>query len=482
MALVNGQATMKPTIHTPSGRAWIATTGIIALVFTVLVIAISLQSRSEIRQQILDRDGHVFSAVARMLQATGAQSPSGDILEVVLQTSRLGGVLAVQLFDTHGDFILAIPMEAAESSISPDDLARLRQGQPVARFLPQANLFDRFPGSTHLTPTEKGAIQEVIIPLFDPISGQSSGSVQYLLDGSPTQVEFAALDRTLLFQAGTALAVSMVGLLLLASLAFVRLRRSQQALIAQSARLLKANRELSLAARTSAVGAVTSHLIHGIRNALTGINLFFWKNDLSKVDPSDWNELEAAACKIQALVEDVVEILRDQASPTSFELSLSEFEAIVREKVLPKSMAAGIHFDSSRLGEVQIPGHTANILLLILMNVIDNALSITPKGRRVWVQITLRANDILFEVGDEGPGIPEEIQPCLFSPGTSGRAGGSGLGLAISHRLAANIHASLQLSRSDESGTAFHLLCPLESPATRQLAAEPLAPQAASAR
>jgi signal transduction histidine kinase len=453
---------MKHSPHTPSGKTWTLTTAVVALVFALLVIGLSLQSRREIRQQILDRDGHVFSAVARMLQATGSPS-SDDVLEVVLQTSHLRGVLAVQLFDIHGDYIFSIPMDVAEGSISSADQSRLNLGQPVTRFHPQANLFDLFPASPHLTATEKGAMQEVIIPLFDPVSGQVSGSVQYLLDGTPTQAEFAALDRTLLFQAGSAFTVAMAGLILLVILAFARLRRSHRALLEQSDRLLQANRELSLAARTSAVGAVTSHLVHGIRNALTGMNFFLQKHkvDPSAVDPRDWSELEDAAAKIRTLVEDVVEILREQAATTSWELSLSEFEAIMREKTYSKAKMAKIRFETRRSGEAQIPGHTANILLLILMNLVDNALSVTSQGRRVWVELTGRETDVLFEIGDEGHGIPKEIHPHLFTAGTSSRPGGSGLGLAISHRLAANIDANLTLHRSDQSGTAFHLRCPL---------------------
>lgn len=454
---------MDNDIQPPSWKTWSVVIGIITTVFVVLVISLTLQSRSEIRQQIVARDGHVLSAVASMLQSTGEAPSQPNDLEIALLTSRLRGVLAVRLFDQNGDFIMAVPVTVAEQELSAADRRSLQDGSPVSRFHSEMDLNRVFYSDTNSTFTEKTSIQEVAIPLHDKDSGEVVGIVQYLIDGQAVQEEFSALDRTLLLQAGTALALALGGFLLFATLAFARIRRSQQALANRTQRLVKANKELSLAARTSAVGAVSSHLIHGIRNAITGLDLALQMRAIDRQPtPQNWDDLKKATDEIRAMVDDVVELLRAQEATSSFKLTLEELEAVLSDKLRPKATRSGVYLHINRAGDGELPGHAANMILLIVVNLVDNALAITPKSKSVHVHVESRDSHIAIEVNDEGPGIPEEMKPHLFTPGRSGRSKGTGLGLAISHRLATHLNATLQLDRSDSTGTTFTLLYPLD--------------------
>lgn len=457
---------MNKEAKSPSWQSWSIAIGGIATVFAVLVLALALQSRHEIRQQILDRDAHVLAGVAKMLQLAEDDFFLTDDLAIAFQTSKLRGVLAVRLFDANGDFVLTVPPEIAAAEIADPDWPLLRRDQPVAHFHPKADLqailgSDPETGNKPIAP-----VQEILVPLHDPELAEITAVIQYILDGRPVQNEFDALDHTLLRQAGMAFGVGLLALVALAALAFSRLTRSHQALEKQTVRLRQANRELSLAARTSAIGAVTSHLIHGIRNPLTGLDLFFQTRNTDELpgqSPESWRQLADATNQIRILVDDVVEVLREEDSTTSFELTLEELEAVLHEKLHPKATAAGIRFETRRNGEASLAGHAANIILLVLINLFENALSLTPKDKLIWVSLERKDSDIVFEVGDEGPGIPAHIQPHLFTPGKSGRPGGTGLGLAISHRLATNLKATLTLKSSDESGTVFSLRYPLET-------------------
>ena len=57
-------------------------------------------------------------------------------------------------------------------------------------------------------------------------------------------------------------------------------------------------------------------------------------------------------------------------------------------------------------------------------------------------------------VEDDGPGIPEELQPRLFSPFSSGGSG-TGLGLAIARALAQAAGGDLTCTSSDPGHTRF---------------------------
>lgn len=74
----------------------------------------------------------------------------------------------------------------------------------------------------------------------------------------------------------------------------------------------------------------------------------------------------------------------------------------------------------------------------ILQNLVSNAAKFTTDG--IDIEISSDAENVLFAVGDRGPGVPEEELPHLFDPfyratSTSHLAAGHGLGLAVARRL-----------------------------------------------
>src|SRR6185369_13510390 len=104
---------------------------------------------------------------------------------------------------------------------------------------------------------------EVNVPLHTGADRQLLGIAQFILEGYSIAAEFSQLDRHLARQALVAFLVGGGILVLTILWAFRRLRGTQLLLAERTRGLLQANQALALAAKTSAVGAITSHLIHG---------------------------------------------------------------------------------------------------------------------------------------------------------------------------------------------------------------------------
>jgi two-component system OmpR family sensor kinase len=85
---------------------------------------------------------------------------------------------------------------------------------------------------------------------------------------------------------------------------------------------------------------------------------------------------------------------------------------------------------------VIVPGDTAR-LHQVLANLLANARTHTPPGTTVTTSLTLEQGQAVISVTDDGPGIPQHLQPDIFerfARGDSSRsraAGSTGLGLAI---------------------------------------------------
>jgi len=73
----------------------------------------------------------------------------------------------------------------------------------------------------------------------------------------------------------------------------------------------------------------------------------------------------------------------------------------------------------------------------VVANLLENAIRHSPKGGRIWLRAYADADEVTFELSDEGPGIPEAEAERVFErfyradPSRASSQGGTGLGLAI---------------------------------------------------
>ena len=115
-------------------------------------------------------------------------------------------------------------------------------------------------------------------------------------------------------------------------------------------------------------------------------------------------------------------------------------------------------------------------LAQVLRNVIENALSFSPKGGQIRIQARAISGRSIITIRDQGPGIPEENLEVIFRrfytsrPQSHGFGRNSGLGLSISRQII-DVHDG-EISASnvrDESGAItgaqFKINLPLASPA-----------------
>ena len=448
--------------------------GLALLVLAATILAGRQQLRGRMRSQLTERDGEILYAVALMHlheledDATndvfGAIDSTENLLTVLLKTSRLKGVLATRLFTEAGHFLEALPVDVTESQLDVASLSQLKAFQPVSRFQAAGTLSQVFLTAALDEKPRRVPLLEVNVPLHTRKKERLLGVGQFVIEGESLAVQFARLDRNLTLQALGAFGVS--GTLLMASLlwAFRRLRHSHSLLEARTESLLQANQELALAAKTSAMGAVTSHLIHGLKSPLSGLQSF-----VSSLDPAagngaapNWEEATVITRRMQALINQVVSVLREEQGFKQYELTLGDLNTIITARMEPLARQKGVGLACSfEEPETPVPNRAANLVTLILMNLVQNGIEATPSGGKVHLSAARDADRISFEVRDQGAGLPESIAKNLFVPCHSNKEHGSGIGLAISKQLANHLSASLELKRSSSDGSVFCLVLPL---------------------
>jgi signal transduction histidine kinase len=293
---------------------------------------------------------------------------------------------------------------------------------------------------------------------------QLLGVAQFILDGQDIAAEFAALDRHLYLY--VAAAFSGGTLIIVAALiwAFRRLQQTNRLLQERTANLLNANHELALAAKTSALGAVTAHLIHGLRSPLSGLQSFVANRDPTEParDDSEWQSAVATTRRMQIMISDIVRVLNEHDGLSRYEVTLAEMMQMISARTLPAVREAGVNLQIDSTAEGVLVSRDANLILLILENVIHNAIHATRAGGTVTIRAIEDGGTVVCEVRDQGPGFPEPLRCSLFVPCRSSKEGGSGIGLAISKQLAGHLGAELELRSSSADGCVFALSLPPE--------------------
>jgi signal transduction histidine kinase len=455
----------------PSGRfPRFAVVVMTMLVFGGAVALVTLQSQAGLRQQILQREAEILTAIASMqldeaaAAAEAANLPldevPGSLLVAVLKTQRLADVSGVRIYDAEQRVRNTYMLAQANDAPAASTWSRVTQGEPVGRL---HRKLDNERATELLLPANSNTAFEAWVPLRRGESGPLIGAAEFWMNGAKLTAQLAAHDGRLWTQATIAWLVGSAVILAAFGWAFRRLDATNRELRARSEDLQRANRELVLAAKTSALGAVTAHLMHEIKNPLAGLEVIVaGQNDGGSRPESGGGELIAASeltRRLRTMVNDVAGVLRDEQTGAEFELTTADVAELVQTKVQSEVDQRGVQLEVMVKTGVTLSGRRANLATLVLRNLLQNAIEATPRGGRVTLIARATAEGATeFLVEDGAGGLPAPVRARLFQPCTSTKVGGSGLGLALSHQLAQHAGGRLELVRSDERGTCFRLV------------------------
>jgi signal transduction histidine kinase len=443
--------------------------GLSLLILGATILAASKDLRQKIREQIAGQDARILYALWLSQQSSEeadtelelSDNPA-DWLTTVLQTAQLPqltGLLGTRFFDAQGRFETGDP-NVSETNLDAEDVIRLGRLEPIARFRPAADLDEVQPWLAG-EESSTGPLLEICIPLHTSRQQQLLGIAQFILDGRSIEAEFRKLDRNLAFQGSIAFAAGGGLLVIVLGLGFRQLQKINRLLTERTHSLLRANQELAMAAKTSAVGAVTAHLIHGLKNPLSGLQAFVHSRGASPENGAEgeWQLAISSARRMQTMISETVRVLRDEQGANLYEISLEEFAELLETKVKPLATESGVKFHCTLSAAAVLTNREANLISLIIYNLIQNAIQATPAGKTVEVSFCQRDGKIVCEVRDEGNGFPELQQRLLFQPCQSTK-GGCGVGLTISKQLANSLGAELELKETGPNGSTFVLAFP----------------------
>ncbi len=101
-----------------------------------------------------------------------------------------------------------------------------------------------------------------------------------------------------------------------------------------------------------------------------------------------------------------------------------------------------------------------DLLEPVLLNLLRNAWQSTLNEAEPAIQLSgrlNRRNNVVIEVADNGPGVPDEIAKQVFVPFFTTKESGSGVGLALARQVMIAHGGFIRLSRNEDGGASFSL-------------------------
>jgi two-component system, NtrC family, sensor histidine kinase HydH len=96
----------------------------------------------------------------------------------------------------------------------------------------------------------------------------------------------------------------------------------------------------------------------------------------------------------------------------------------------------------------------------LLINLIDNALAVTPAAIKVEARVCRERNALMYAVRDYGPGVPDSERSRIFEPFHTTKLHGTGLGLAVAKRIIDLHNGRIQIIAPPGGGAEFQVLLP----------------------
>ncbi len=213
-------------------------------------------------------------------------------------------------------------------------------------------------------------------------------------------------------------------------------------------------------------------LDHELKNPLTAIraglaNLS--ESPSGEVRREALDSVEAQALRLSRLSADLrklaeLEVRLVERAPVDMPSLLREAFSMAQEQPGADERRLSLSIPQAPWPLPNVTGDT-DLLLLAVHNLLVNAIKFSRPGDTIELRAFEDGSNVVIEVADTGPGIPEEEQPHVWEELYRGEAGrgvpGSGLGLALVRAIAERHNGKVGLRSRLGQGTVFTLRLPV---------------------
>lgn len=223
----------------------------------------------------------------------------------------------------------------------------------------------------------------------------------------------------------------------------------------------------------NSLGKMAASMAHEINNPVAGVLMNLEYLRLSDVEKAERIEVLTESIdelkRVSRLVKSMLSFSRAKhevsLTTCSFVCFWQEAKTMI-EPILKNSMTSLIIDSEQPDWSLPVLMNTDEMKQIIL-NLITNALyameHLSPRVRRITLDVNRNGNCVVLSIADVGNGIPAELQEKIFNPffTTKPDGQGTGLGLSLSAKMIEDMGGSLRLDKQYAQGAKFLLSFPI---------------------
>jgi two-component system phosphate regulon sensor histidine kinase PhoR len=180
-------------------------------------------------------------------------------------------------------------------------------------------------------------------------------------------------------------------------------------------------------------------------------------------------QIESQAKLLEQQIQDLLTLAKVESGEASFNNTCFAVNEICHEALQGFAVAAGaksIQLNMEATDDQIGVYADYDELLIVLNNLLSNAIRYTPEGGKVSLRPFAEGNFVVFEIKDTGIGVAPEHQARIFERfyrverARSRELGGTGLGLSIVKHITQALGGTVHLTSKIGNGSSFRVKLP----------------------
>jgi len=228
--------------------------------------------------------------------------------------------------------------------------------------------------------------------------------------------------------------------------------------------------------RLASLGTLAAGIAHEINQPLNALaiavdGMLYWEDKNYDIPKEEMDQNLRFISEQVKRIDDIITNMRAMAKqekiktpvPVDVNKVVRRVCGLVREKMSAHGIAAVLNLEDDIPPIRGNPTQVQQVVSNLVVNAINALERSERRDKRVVVSTRRSGDNLVLEVLDNGPGIPEENIDHLFDPffTTSASSEGMGLGLFITHNIVSGLNGIISVENVKEGGARFVVSIPV---------------------
>lgn len=222
--------------------------------------------------------------------------------------------------------------------------------------------------------------------------------------------------------------------------------------------------ELQRSEKLNVIGQMAASIAHEIRNPMTTVHGFLQLLSQDKATPEKhkehFNTMIVELNRAETIISDYLTLAKPEAEKLE-QLDVTKQLELMKYSLNSFAILHGVNLKISySKGEQFLVKGSAEKIQQVLVNMIKNAIEVSPKGGDVVISLSKNKKGIQIEVKDFGCGMSQEVIDNIGTPFYSLKEKGTGLGLTVCYSIIKSMGGTIEVESIIDQGTSFLITIP----------------------